>query len=475
MAENSNNFESNLLESLIALNKQSETLNEYIHSFKNEVKEAITSDNVSITENLTPKSDNLNFEELELLTLTETEKKESEQPFSIKQETPQKQQNPTTTENKENGISEEKIVEQITANLEKTLAGLIKDEKDDVVKNTATINKSNANKVNDFFKKIAQETKQQTPSGTNKIDNTKESTTNDTASFLESFTPQELDNLSTFSNIELPVSSETENTKEPVRVSLNQPNKQATEQYNLFRTPESNKQENSPFANFTPTTFDSTLESYFTQLQNNKQILTPENIKFNDIQTLQQIVTPNTFLNQNISKYDQTVLNTTNLQQNTPTLFTPSAPSTQNNNTQFYSFQSNNPLDENDKQFNFKNASPETASPMYQQEAISLENYTNDETTENIASYFDGIDPVLDEILQNTKLTNQALEGIIQILPALAGGAGGGAQTPPPMSMPQSPPSFGGGMGGNSNQNNMQSPEGIPQIPRIRQQFLMIA
>jgi hypothetical protein len=112
---------------------------------------------------------------------------------------------------------------------------------------------------------------------------------------------------------------------------------------------------------------------------------------------------------------------------------------------------------------------------MYQQEAISLENYTNDETTENIASYFDGIDPVLDEILQNTKLTNQALEGIIQILPALAGGAGGGAQTPPPMSMPQSPPSFGGGMGGNSNQNNMQSSEGIPQIPRIRQQFLMTA
>ena len=127
------------------------------------------------------------------------------------------------------------------------------------------------------------------------------------------------------------------------------------------------------------------------------------------------------------------------------------------------------------EQFNFKNASPETALPMYQQEAISLENYTNDETTENIASYFDGIDPVLDEILQNTKLTNQALEGIIQILPALAGGAGGGAQTPPPMSMPQSPPSFGGGMGGNSNQNNMQSSEGIPQIPRIRQQFLMTA
>jgi uncharacterized protein YukE len=39
---------------------------------------------------------------------------------------------------------------------------------------------------------------------------------------------------------------------------------------------ESNKQENSPFANFTPTTFDSTLESYFTQLQNNSPQTLPD-------------------------------------------------------------------------------------------------------------------------------------------------------------------------------------------------------
>lgn len=472
MVESSNNFESNLIDSLIALNEQSETLNEYIHSFRNEVESAISTDNVSITENLSPKSDNLNLDELELLSLNQTENKEQERPFSVnKNELTQKQETNTST-SKENSISEDKIIEKVTANLEKTLSGLIKEEQDNKSEPSVEIkDKPPVNKVNDFFKKIAQEAKQQPLTSKQENNNPKETVNKDTESFLESLTPQELENLSSLDDSVTLTSNNTETTKTPVSIQSN--NKQLKPENNPLNSAEVSVQKDSPFANFTPNTLESTLESYFTQLQNDNQTLTPENIKFNDIQTLQQIINPQTFLNQNISKYNQTLLNTTNFQDLKPTEQNFIQPDSKKDNTLFYSFEPNNPLEQNNQQFDISSNTQDVKSTPFEQDSVSLENFTNDESSENIANYFDGIDPVLDEILQNTKLTNQALEGLIKILPALMGGSNPGAQSAPSIPTPSMPPSLGGNISGNQNESNMQMPESIPQIPRIRQQFLM--
>jgi hypothetical protein len=474
MVESSNNFESNLIDSLIALNGQSETLNEYIHSFRNEIETAISTDNVSITENLTPKSENLNLDELELISLNPIENKEQESPFSVNKNEPTQKQETNNSVSKENSISEDKIIEKVTANLEKTLSGLIKEEQDNKSEPSVEIkDKPPVNKVNDFFKKIAQEAKQQPLTSKQESNNSRETVNKDTESFLESLTPQELENLSSLDDSVTLTPNNTETTKTPVSIQKN--NVQPKQDNNLLNSAEASVQKASPFANFTPNTFESTLESYFTQLQNDSQTLTPENIKFNDIQTLQQIISPQTFLNQNINKYNQTLLNTTNFQDLNST--EQNFLQTENNkrdNTLFYSFEPNNPLKQDKGQFDISSSTQEVKSTPFQQDSVSLENFTKDESSENIANYFDGIDPVLDEILQNTKLTNQALEGLIKILPSLMSSVGASNQQPsPPISMPSMTPSLGSNMGSNQNRSNMQMSESIPQIPAIRQQFLM--
>lgn len=467
MAENSNNFEFNLIDSLIALNEQSETLNEYIYSFRNEIESAISTDNISITENLTPKGDSLNFDELEVMSLNQTENEKQESPFSVNTKEASQRQETNNITSKENNISESKIIEEVTANIEKTLSGLIKEEKNSNLESSVEIKGAPpANKVNDFFKRIAQEAKQQTPTLNQDSNSPKKVENKDTQSFLESLTPEELENLSSLDNSVPVISNNVESINKTVNIEK-QNNKEQSNKENSFLPPtQAAAQQTVPFANFTPNLLESTLESYFADQQNNKQNLIPENIKFNDIQTLQKIINPQTVLNQSINKYNKSFFNTTNVEQ----------PDNKKDDTLFYSFKPGNSPDQDNQQFDFSSNAQENKSSEFQQDSENLENFTNDESAENIASYFDGIDPVLDEILQNTKLTNQALEGIIKILPALMSGNGAPMQPPQaPASAPQMSPSLGGNTNGSQGGSNMQTSEGIPQIPRIRQQFLMTA
>jgi hypothetical protein len=476
MAEIPEEVDLNIFDALSELNKESKTLNEFVDAFKQQIDNLSINSNTqeeSIVANLVPKNNDLNLDNFDQTPLASDETSKTDRPFLIGEQNSNAKNETIQTLPKQNDISEQKIIDKITANLEKKISDLTKQDNKETDTNLKPSQKDKpvANKVNDFFKSISQQVNNEPQKDTIVTPSKEQAAPKKTESIVQSLAPETKKNeiFETLLN-----DTDVQNQTTPVQKNIELTQSNVNEPLNKNNLIQQNTSAQQPFFNFTAKAFEPALEDYFVKLQENQKTVTPENVKLNDIKTVQENLTqPQTVLNQNISEYNnQTLYNTVN-----PNTLEPieidSQPQTQTskNETLFYTFQPESNKQNASRDFNIETQTPKTENIKPQFEASSIENFANDIPTENTETVFNEPDPVIDEILQNTKLTNQALQGIIKLLPAML--ATTNKQTP--QAVPQvSMPSFGGGNSGGNIDTAQNAPtESVPQIPGIRKQFLM--